>query len=153
MLIMCIQAPESTIGSLSTGLTFEAVAHIGIGLKTAASLSKKVPGILRNGRAKFPAAFLALSSSHFSFYARRCEEDHNSNGSGHRCEWSDTDASHRACRPHAHLGLASLSACEEARKRESSELDRGNEAEESGKLGSLSSNECALGQRSFLTFP
>ena len=80
----------------------------------------------------------------FSFYARRCEEDHNSNRSGHRCEWSDTDASHRACRHHAHLGLASLSACEEARKRESSELDRGNEAEETGKLGSLSSNECAF---------
>ena len=43
--------------------------------------------------------------------------------SGHPCEWSDADVSHRACRNQAHLGLVPLSACKEARKRDSSELD------------------------------
>ena len=39
-----------------------------------------------------------------------------------------------ACRRQAHVGPASRRACEEARRRDSSELDRGNEAEETGRV-------------------
>ena len=51
-----------------------------------------------------------------------------------RCEWSDTDATHQACRDEAHVGLLPLNSCKEARRRDSSELDRGNEAEETGQV-------------------
>ena len=41
-------------------------------------------------------------------------------GSGHRCQ--------------AHLGVVPLSTCKEARKKDPSELRRGNEAEETGQV-------------------
>ena len=65
MLITCIEAPETTTNSFSSGLTVEvdAAAHCNLGLKNVASFSRYVPSILYKLLAHCQAAFLASSSA------------------------------------------------------------------------------------------